>query len=798
MVEGKSMTDMLPQSMYLIDAEGHMVRWSPLFRDRIAGLSDQSMESINFIDLIHPEDRELVRQRMRNILNRGVEESVEVRVLFKGGPTYRWFVLMANRYECDGAVFITGTGVDITRLKKAEKALMVSEQRFRSILEQADYPVFIADIEGLIKYVSPAFEEVSGYASSECLNRSFTKFFEEADGGNSGVMLMLDDVISNSEDIRKCECTMRKRDGSVFPVEIRLHKYSDHRVEGAIGVLYDLTQRKRFDLLTEFRFDLLRRAEDSSIEEILQGALDEAEQLTDSSLGFIYFLSDDSNGLPKYIWSTKVRDEMSAMGGNGEHPSFNSMPFLKEAIEKRRAIIVNEPSLSLDLEFSSFQPDVKNRLVVPVIDGGEVVAVCLVGNKPFPYVDSDAQWVGTLANMVWDIVTRKMNEQSENRIQSILLQIQKMELIGQLAGGIAHDFNNMLGVIMGNTELAMCNDGLDPSVEENLAEIYRAAERSAEMTSQLLAFARKQTAVPSVFEVDQAIGDSLAILQRVVGKKIGFDWHPSGAGCKVRVDPSQFDQILMNLCLNASDAMSGEGTIVLKANRIKVDHTLEHPGGIRVPGEYVQISVHDSGPGIAEEHQLHIFEPFFTTKVLGKGTGLGLSSIYGIVKQNRGFVDFESEKGKGTTFHIYLPLYREKANGLVLDTQNSLNSSNHTTILVVEDEPEILSLCKMMLQKSGFTVLTAAFPKDAIMIAEEFSGKIDLLLTDVIMPEMNGVELASKLSTISPGFRVLFMSGYSADIIADKGMPHNSFNLLRKPFTIKTLIEKVNAVLEAK
>lgn len=794
MPDGKSLTDLLPQSMYIVDADGRMVRWSPWFRDRIAGRSNREMASISFLDLIHPEDRALVSRRMRSILERGAEESIEVRVLFKGGPAYRWFLLVANRYEYQGNFFITGTGVDITRLKNAGKALKQSEQRFRSMFEQADSPVFITNTDGVIEYVSPAFEKISGYSASECLGQPFMRFFEVAPGENSQEALMLSDVIADSSAIRMCECALRKRNGAHCHVEVKFQHYRDNRTEGAIGVLYDLTQRKRLESLTEFRLDLLGMADHASIEQILQSAIDEAEQLTGSTFGFIYFLLADSMNLPKHIWSGRVREHMNAMQSKGVHHPFEVMPLLEEVIDKRQAVISNDDSGHSGLSFPSHHPQVKHRLCVPVIEGGQVVAVFLLANKTSAYDDNDAQWVGTLADLVWDIVNRKISEQSENRVQSLLLQIQKMELIGQLAGGIAHDFNNMLGVILGNTELAMSSDTLDPSVEENLAEIYRAAERSAEMTSQLLAFARKQTAVPSIFEVDEAIGESLSILQRVVGEKISFDWHPSGGACKVRIDPSQFDQILMNLCLNARDAMNGEGAIVIEAKRVQTNHEVKFSGSFRLTGEYALISVTDSGPGISEEHKLHIFEPFFTTKVLGKGTGLGLSSIYGIVKQNRGFVDFESEQGKGTTFHVYLPLYVKKTQGPL--SGNGTELANKTTILVVEDEPEILSLCKMMLQKSGFTVLTAGCPSEAIMIAEECSGQIDLLLTDVVMPEMNGTELASKLSTISPGFRVLFMSGYSADIVASKGTSNDLFNMIRKPFTIKSLTEKVHEALD--
>ncbi|AOS83340.1 histidine kinase [Chlorobaculum limnaeum] len=786
--------EVLPQSMYLVDDAGRMVRWSPWFRDRIVGLSDTEMASIDFLELIHPEDRGLVRQRMRKILDLGVQDSLEVRIYLKGGPAFRWFLLMANRYEHDGSSFITGTGIDITRLKKAGMAMMLGEQRYRSMFEQADAPVFITDTEGAIVYVSPAFEKMTGYSFAECEARPFDQFCDEtAPGGMT--LSMFSEVISSASTIRASEITIRKKDGSSCYVELKLQRYHDNRTDGAIGVLYDLTERKRLESLTEFRLGLLQQAETASIEEILQKALDEAETLTDSQFGFICFLSEDAVSNSGCIWSSRVRDKMRAMSDHGVHHPFDVKPFLKKTLDSGRAAIVNEYPDMGHADFPSRHPGIFSSLSVPIIEQSKVVAVLLVFNKRSPYNNNDAQWAGTLADLVWDIVVRKRAAQAEMRNQSILLQIQKLELIGQLAGGIAHDFNNMLGVILGNAELALSSDDLDASVKENLQEIYQAAERSAEMTSQLLAFARKQTTMPRVIDVDETIRESLPILQRVAGEKIVIDWKPGCEECKLHIDPSQLDQILMNLCLNARDAMHGAGKIVLETKRHKIGASQNGGANFMPPGNYLQLSVTDTGQGIADTHKPHIFEPFFTTKVLGKGTGLGLSSVYGIVKQNRGFVDFESEEGNGSTFRIYLPL-RKKRDAFGSGNETMNDEEGQTTILVVEDEPEILNLCRMMLEKSGFTVYAAACPSEAIVLAKENSGKIDLLLTDVVMPEMNGTDLSSKLLAISPGFRVLFMSGYSADVVAGHGVENPLVNVIRKPFTFKALAEKVRETLE--
>jgi len=788
------LADVLPQSMYLVDDTGRMVRWSPWFRDRIVGFSDAEMASIDFLDLIHPDDRGLVRQRMRRILEEDVQDSVEVRIFLKGGPAFRWFLLMANRYEHGGRFFITGTGIDITRLKKAGMAMMFGAQRYRSMFEQADAPVFITDTGGSIVYVSPAFEKMTGYSFKECEGRPFKQFCDKTEPGGEALS-MFREVIADASAIKASEITILKKDGSACYVELKLQRYHDNRTEGAIGVLYDLTQRKRLESLTEFRLGLLQEADKASIEEILQQTLDEAEKLTGSAFGLACTLSGDDGKLSSSLWSARVREKMEAMNRGGAHHPFDVTPFLKESVESGRAVIVNEHPQPAHADFSSGHPPISSSLSVPIIERGKVVAVLLLFNKTSPYNDNDAQWVGTLTGLVWDIIVRKRRAQAEMHNQSILLQIQKMELIGQLAGGIAHDFNNMLGVILGNTELALSSDGLDAMVEENLQEIYRAAERSAEMTSQLLAFARKQTAVPKVVDIDETVRESLPILQRMAGNKIEIEWRPCNEGCKLHIDPSQIDQILMNLCLNARDSMDGAGKIVIEARLVRVGASEQDGGDFRLSGNFVMLSVTDTGAGIADGHKQHIFEPFFTTKVMGKGTGLGLSSVYGIVKQNRGFVDFESEEGKGSTFRIYLPLHK-KFNAAGGENGAVNGEGELTRILVVEDEPEILNLCRMMLEKSGFTVYTANCPSEAISLAEQNSGKIDLVLTDVVMPEMNGTDLSSKLSAISPGFRVLFMSGYSADVVASHGVENPLVNVIRKPFTFKALAEKVRETLD--
>ena len=341
-----------------------------------------------------------------------------------------------------------------------------------------------------------------------------------------------------------------------------------------------------------------------------------------------------------------------------------------------------------------------------------------------------------------DITERKRAEEEKNKLQEQLQQAQKMESVGRLAGGVAHDFNNMLGVILGNLEMAM--ETVEPShpIFFSLQEIHTAAERSASLTRQLLAFARKQTTIPEVLDLNKTIKGMLNMLQRIIGEHISIQWQPEPELWPIKTDPSQIDQILANLCVNARDAFEDSGTVVIKAENMTFDegYCVNNPDFM--VGDFVQITVGDNGCGMNEETLAQIFEPFFTTKGVGKGTGLGLATVYGIVKQNRGFVTVNSNLGQGTTFNLYFPRYVGETALKPAKNSTLENSPGRETILIVEDEKSLLQLTAKLLKRQGYTVLTASVPDDAIRKINEYADSIHLLITDVIMPEMNGRDLA--------------------------------------------------------
>ena len=392
--------------------------------------------------------------------------------------------------------------------------------------------------------------------------------------------------------------------------------------------------------------------------------------------------------------------------------------------------------------------------------------------------------------IVQDITERK-------RLEEGLRQAQKMESIGRLAGGIAHDFNNMLGVIIGQATMALEEVDLPKSIYERFDVIRKAGERSANLTRQLLGFARKQNVSPKVLDLNETVSKMTQMLQRLIGEDIDLAYLPGQNVWPVNVDPNQIDQILANLCINARDAIGETGKITIETDDITLDefYCKNHAGF--VPGDYVQLAVSDNGCGMDAQTLEKIYDPFFTTKDIGKGTGLGLSTVYGIVKQNDGFINVYSEPDQGTTFKIYLPRYQADEVDLLDDVDTQTIVSGHETILVVEDEPLILEITETMLEKLGYAALIARTPREAITIAQEHKGNIDLLLTDVVMPEMNGRDLAQSLLSLHPNIKQLFMSGYTSNVISHHGVLEKGVDFIQKPFSFKELGEKVRQVLEA-
>jgi len=381
-------------------------------------------------------------------------------------------------------------------------------------------------------------------------------------------------------------------------------------------------------------------------------------------------------------------------------------------------------------------------------------------------------------------------------MEARLRQAQKMETVGQLAGGVAHDFNNMLQVIITYTDMSLTLAEVGERLHKYLLEIRRAAQRSAEMTGQLLAFARKQTIAPKIVDLNDSVASAQKMIQRLIGEDVDLAWMPGRDLWKLKIDPTQLDQILANLAVNARDAIGGVGKLTIGTQKIALDeeYCSANPGA--VPGEYLLLTVSDDGCGMDKKTQSRLFEPFFTTKEPGKGTGLGLATVYGIVKQNNGFISVYSEPGEGTTFKLYLPRAEKAIGEDAAELEPEYRKGGTETVLVVEDETAILELARESLVQLGYSVLTAGSPEEAIRRAEEHAGPIHLLIADVVMPQMNGRRLAERLIAVRPQLKCIFMSGYTADVMGHREILTEEMKFIAKPFSLTVLAEKVREVID--
>src|SRR5215471_9769303 len=401
---------------------------------------------------------------------------------------------------------------------------------------------------------------------------------------------------------------------------------------------------------------------------------------------------------------------------------------------------------------------------------------------------------------------RRMNEELEARVakrteerrslEDQLIQSQKMEAVGRLAGGVAHDFNNLLTVILGYNDLLREQAGNDAAAMEYVEEIQRAAERASGLTNQLLTFSRRQVAVLREINLNQVVRQIDKLLRRIIGEDIDLETHLQPDLPHVKVDPSHMDQVIMNLAINSRDAMPEGGRLTIETASVTLtDEDPKRHIGV-APGNYVMLAVSDSGVGMNAATRARVFEPFFTTKEKGKGTGPGLSIVYGIVKQNGGEILVYSEPGHGTVFKIYLPAIETQSDLTDLEAEQPKVEPAQETVLVVEDEEQVRSLARTMLSRGGYRVIEAANGQDALRLAEEFKDTIHLLLTDVVMPGMNGIDLATQLSAARPGLRVLYMSGYTDNAVLKQGGLNSELPFLQKPFTSAGLHHKVREALK--
>jgi two-component system cell cycle sensor histidine kinase/response regulator CckA len=721
---------------------------------RIFGITRQAFggNAAAFFAFVHPEDREALKaMQVKARPSHGTTE-MEYRIVRPDGAVRNIHDRgQVTRYEAGKPVQSTGMVMDVTEQRQAEEFLRVQAH----ILDNIGQAVIATDIEARVTYANRNAGKVYGWSVSEMLGQNAMEIVVPQPSREQAERIMAG--LHHGENWSG-EFLSQRRDGSVFPAFVTSAPLTDKngKLTGVVGISADITERKRSQ-------EALRASEER------WRAIFE-----NSAVGIA--LADEKGFL-----TLTNRAYQKMVGYTDEE--LRSMSFLDLTHEEDRAANADMANQLWQGKLQQFQHEKRYRCK----DGKLIWVRNTVSIAPGTEITS------RFAMAIVEDVTERRSLEEQVR------QSQRMEAVGRLAGGIAHDFNNMLGVILGHCASLEEKLPVGNPERKGVEQIKKASIRSADLTRQLLAFSRKQILLPRVLDLNATVADLSSMLDSLIGDDVNLVIRPGGKLGYVKADPGQIGQVVMNLVVNARDAMPQGGHVLIATENVVLNGQPAANGLSTAPGPYIMLSISDSGCGIEAETLSHIFEPFFTTKEQGKATGLGLATVYGIVKQSDGSIAVESQPGQGTTFKIYLPQVEGELQAEVVERAESSADGGEETILLAEDEPMLREIVRFQLENAGYTVLEAHDGKEAMEVARKHTGKIDLLLTDVLMTGgTNGLELAAQIAPTRPELKVLYMTGYTADVIDTKGAANVQDKVLQKPFTAVSLRNKIREVLSAK
>jgi two-component system cell cycle sensor histidine kinase/response regulator CckA len=699
------------------------------------------------IEFVHPDSRAFAVARMTEVVSRGQSVPlVEERFVRLDGTAFD--VEVASRpimFEGQSAVQILVR--DISERKRVQQELEITKLSF----DIAAIAVLRISKDGLIRSANEFGCSNLGYTGEELCRMHIWEIDPHLRPEHWPEMR---EAVALGRTMT-LESVHQRKDGSTFPVEVTITVVEVEGERSALAFVNDITERKRSEQ-----------------------AIRESEELFRTTLYSIGdgVITTDTAG--RVVQMNRVAEKLT--GWMEAESTGRSITEVFRIVDETSRAVIDCP-------------------VTRVLREAEIVGLpahaLLVARdgRTIPIADSAAPIRNAGGAMTGAVLV--FNDQTERRdMQGRLAQAQKLEAVGRFAGGVAHDFNNMIGVIIGYA--ALIEEGLRPNdpLRQKIQSITVAAERSAALTRQLLAFARKQVIAPVVVNLNDALAALHYMLARMIGEDIELRLQLEPRLWSTNIDPTQVDQIFTNLSSNARDSISDVGTITIETHNCTL-RAEDLPAHADVaPGDFVQVMFRDTGRGMDSEVQAKIFEPFFTTKPLGKGTGLGLSTVFGIVKQNNGFITVQSTPGQGSAFAVYLPRVAEAPAAAASPAPPRTNDGSET-LLVVEDEQQLLDIVQSSLERRGYRVLAAQTPAEALALGQAHAGRIDLLITDVVMPEMNGKELSTRLSALQPGLPTLFMSGHTAEVVEKRGLLERGISFIAKPFTPAELAQKVREVL---
>ena len=742
----KNMADAIPQIVWIADAQGNLVHLNQKACD-YSGLAANNLSGWQWENIVHPDDLTRMHEQWVEVLQTGVPVDLEFRLQRNDGQ-YRWHIgrQVPARNSLQQIEAWYGTCTDIEDRKQAERVLRESEQRYRQLVEVLPSAIYI-HIDQKIVVCNPAFLSLVGAESVvDVHGRNSREIISEADYQKFELSLE-----SNSELRRAAsgiEMRIHRLDGRTVPVSAVAHRIAGPENSGTLVVLHDLTEAER-------NLHLLHS--------VLASVQDAIITINDRS---------------------EVQSANPAV-----EKLFGYSP--QELTGRSLGVLMPEPYLTMHTEYMSRQSWEGRRRFIGTErelpgrrkDGSEFPMLLTV-------TEFELEGRSHYTGVVRDITEKK-------RLESRIHEAQKMEAVGRLAGGVAHDFNNLLTVISGYSDLLLATmPERDPN-RESVAAIREAGERAARLTQQLLAFSRRAIIEPRILNLSGLVADSASLLRRIIGEDILLFVETADTEARIKADPGQIEQVIMNLIVNARDAMPTGGRLTVSTKLVFVAEPKMPVEDGLAQGAYMELSVSDSGHGIPAEVLPQIFDPFFTTKAVGKGTGLGLAVAHGVIKQCGGHIFVDSVVGSGTTFRVLFPVTRE----IVEEPSAGLRATSESgmeTVLLVEDEDAVRQIARIALETRGFTVLVASSGEAAIQISQQYLGPIDLLVTDVVMPEISGRQLVDAIRLQRPGLRALYMSGYMDDSIVQHGVVTSRDAFIRKPFTPLTLARKVRSVLESR